>query len=77
MLQEKVRRGTFLVRERVKLKTRIKSILTYQGIKPRSTYGLFARKGVDWLHALDFEPAESYLRIISPQVMRSNWSPKD
>jgi transposase len=66
MLREKVRRRAFLVRERVKLRTKIKSILTYQGIKNPSTYGLFTRKGVEWLHTLNFSPVESYLRIISP-----------
>jgi transposase len=63
-LREKVRRRAFLVRERVKLRVKIKSILTYEGIKPPSDHGLFTLKGVEWLHALDLDPVESYLRIV-------------
>jgi len=66
MLREKVRRRAFLVRERSRLRAKIKSILTYQGNKPPSTYGLFTRKGVEWLHTLDLDPVESYLRVITP-----------
>jgi len=43
-LREKVRRRAFLVRERVKLRVKIKSILTYEGIKWPSEYGLFTKK---------------------------------
>ena len=46
ILQEQVRRRAFLVRERVKLRVKIKSILTYEGIRWPSDSGLFARKGV-------------------------------
>jgi transposase len=63
-LREKVRRRAFLVRERVKLRVKIKSILTYEGIKWPSEYGLFTKKGVEWLHSLNVEPVESYLRIM-------------
>jgi transposase len=66
MLREKIRRRAFLVRERVRLRTKIKSILTYEGIKPSSDYGLFTEKGVEWLHSQAMEPVESYLRIIKP-----------
>jgi len=65
-LREKVRRRAFLVRERVKLRTKIRSILTYEGIKPPSEHGLFTEKGVEWLHTLGLKPIESYLRVISP-----------
>ena len=44
-LRKKVRRRAFLVRERVKLRVKIKSILTCEGIKWPSEYGLFAMKG--------------------------------
>src|SRR3990170_3504036 len=63
-LREKVRRRAFLVRERVKLRVKIKSILTYEGIKPPSDHGLFTEKGKAWLHTLDLESVESYLRIL-------------
>jgi len=66
MLREKIRRRAFLVRERVRLRTKIKSILTYEGIKSSSDYGLFTEKGVEWLHSQALEPVESYLRIIKP-----------
>jgi transposase len=66
ILREKIRRRAFLVRERVRLRTKIKSILTYEGIKPPSEHGLFTEKGVEWLYGLDLEPVESYLTIIKP-----------
>lgn len=65
-LREKIRRRAFLVRERVRLKVKVKSILTYEGIRPSFEYGLFTNKGMEWLHSLDLEPIESYLRIIKP-----------
>jgi transposase len=66
VLREQVRRRAFLVRERVKLRVKIKSILTYEGIKWPSDTGLFTRKGVEWLHGLSLEPVESYLRVMKP-----------
>jgi transposase len=66
MLREKIRRRAFLVRERVRLRTKIKSILTYEGIKTPIEHGLFTEKGIEWLHSLTLEPVESYLRIINP-----------
>jgi len=66
MLREQVRRRAFLVRERVKLRVKIKSILTYEGIRWPSDTGLFTVKGVEWLHGLCFEPVESYLRVLKP-----------
>jgi transposase len=64
--REQVRHRAFLVRERVKLRVKIKSILTYEGIKWPSDTGLFTRKGVEWLHGLCLEPVESYLRVMKP-----------
>jgi len=66
MLREKIRRRAFLVRERVRLRTMIRSILTYEGIQPLSEHGLFTERGVEWLHSLAMEPVESHLRIIKP-----------
>ena len=66
LLREKVRRRAFLVRERVKIKVKIKSFLTYEGIKPPPDCGLFTVKGVEWLHRLKLEPVESYLRVMKP-----------
>ena len=63
-LREKVRRRAFLVRERVKLRVKIKSFLTYDGIKWPVDFGLFSRKGVEWLGSLKFESVDSYLRIM-------------
>jgi len=65
-LREQVRRRAFLVRERVRLRVKIKSVLTYEGVKPPADYGLFTEKGMEWLHILDLEPVESYLRVITP-----------
>ena len=52
-LREKVRRRAFLVRERVKLRVKVKSVLTYEGLKWPSDHGLFTKKGVEWLHELE------------------------
>lgn len=48
-LREKVRRRALLVREGVKLRVKIKSYLTYQGLKWPSEYGLWIKKGLVWL----------------------------
>ena len=63
-LREKVRRRAFLVRERVKLRVKVKSVLTYEGLKWPSDHGLFTKKGVEWLHDLGIGSIESYLRIL-------------
>ena len=65
-LREQVRRRAFLVSEHVKLRVKIKAVLTYEGIRWLSEEGLFTRKGVEWLHGLSMEPVESYLRVIKP-----------
>jgi transposase len=66
ILREKVRRRAFLVRERVKLRVKIKSVLTYEGLKWPSDHGLFTKKGLEWLHGLNLGPVESYLRVLKP-----------
>ncbi len=63
-LREKVRRRAFLVRERVKLRVKVKSVLTYEGLKWPTEHGLFTKTGVDWLHKQDIDSIESYLRIL-------------
>ena len=65
-LREKVRRRAFLVRQQSKLKVKIRSTLTYEGVKPPKEYGLFTRKGAEWLRGLGLEPLESYLRLMAP-----------
>jgi hypothetical protein len=52
------------VRNRVKLRVKIKAVLTYEGLKLPSDSGLFTRKGVEWLHGLNLPPVESYLHVI-------------
>jgi transposase len=64
VLREKVRRRAFLVRNRVKLRVKIKSVLTYEGLKWPSDSGLFTRKGLEWLRGLNLQPVESYLRVM-------------
>jgi len=66
VLREKVRRRAFLVRQRAKLMTKIRSVLAYEGIKPPEGCGLFTRKGVDWLRSLGLEPIDCYLRVMEP-----------
>lgn len=63
-LREKVRRRAFLVRERVRLRVKIKSFLTYQGLKWPTDHGLWTKGGLVWLHGLNLDPIESYLRLI-------------
>ena len=65
-LREEVRRRAFLVRERTKLRVKVRSILTYEGVKPPGSCGLFTEKGVGWLRGLGLEPIESYLRVMRP-----------
>jgi transposase len=65
-LREKVRRRAFLVRERTKLRVKVRSTLTYEGMRPPEGFGLFTEKGVAWLHGLGLEPIESYLRVLNP-----------
>jgi transposase len=64
LLREKIRRRAFLVRQHAKLKVR--SVLTYEGVKPPEGYGLFTKKGVEWLRGLGLEPVDCYLRLMPP-----------
>jgi transposase len=64
-LREKVRRRAFMVRMRSKLKVKIKAHLTINGLTPPSEYGLFTRKGLEWLHGLQSDAVESYPPILS------------
>jgi transposase len=64
-LREKVRRRAFLVRERVRLRVKIKSFLTYQGLKWPEDHGLWTKAGLIWLHGLNLDSVESYLRLIN------------
>jgi len=64
-LREKVRRRAFLVREQTKLKVKIRSTLTYEGIKPPEGYGLYTRKGREWLEGLGLESVRCYLRVMA------------
>jgi transposase len=65
-LREKVRRRAFLVRQVSKLKVKIRDIMAYEGVKPPEGYGLFTRKGVEWLSSLNLEPVDCYLRLMKP-----------
>ena len=55
-----------MVRQTTKLKVKIRDVLAYEGIKPPGVYGLYTRKGVDWLQGLGLEPVDCYLRIMEP-----------
>jgi len=65
-LRERVRRRAFLVRERAKLRTTIRGVLTYEGATPPTGHGLFTTQGVAWLHGLTLEPVDCYLRVMDP-----------
>ena len=69
-LREKVRRRAFLVRMRSRLKVKIRADLTINGVTPPSEYGLFTRKGNEWLHSLQSDPVESYLPVISTLTLQ-------
>lgn len=43
---------------------KIKSFLTYQGLKWPTNHGLWTKDGLVWLHGLNLDPVESYLRLI-------------
>ncbi|MEM3666727.1 MAG: transposase [Candidatus Bathyarchaeia archaeon] len=64
VLREKVRRRAFLVRERAKLKTKIRGVLAYEGVKIPEGLTLFTRKGFDWLSSLNLEAIDCYLRVM-------------
>jgi len=69
-LREKVRRRAFMVRMRSKLKVKIKADLTINGLTPPSEYGLFTRKGLEWLHGLQSDAVESYLPVLSTLTLQ-------
>ena len=48
------------------MKIKIRSVLTYEGIKPPVEYGLFTRKGRERLRGLGLGPVDSYLRMMEP-----------
>jgi transposase len=52
------------VRTRVKLRVKVKSVLTYEVLKWPSEHGLFTKKGIEWLHGQKLDSVESYLRIL-------------
>jgi transposase len=64
VLREKVRRRAFLVRQRTKLKVKIRGVLTYEGVRPPEGYGLYTRKGRQWPEGLGMESIHCYLRVI-------------
>lgn len=66
VLREKIRRRAFMVRQRTKLKVKIRDVLAYEGVKPSKEYGLFTGKGVEWLRCLGVEPVDCYLRLMAP-----------
>lgn len=66
LLSEKVRRRAFLVKQQTKLKVKIRSVLTNEGVKPPEGYGLFTRKGFGWLWSSGFEPVDCYIRLMPP-----------
>ena len=54
------------MRQVTKLKVKIRDVLAYEGIKPPTGYGLFTKKGVDWLSSLHLDPVDCYLRLMAP-----------
>ena len=66
VLREKVWRRSFLVGQQTKFKIKIRSTLTYEGVKLPGKYGLFTRNGREWLRDLGLEPVDSYLRMMEP-----------
>jgi transposase len=63
-LRVRARHRAFLVRQRIKLKVKIRGVLTYEGIKPPKERKLFTCKGADWLRSLGLDPVDCYLRLM-------------
>jgi transposase len=40
--------------------------MAYEGVKPPEGYGLFTKKGAEWLKCLGLEPVDCYLRLMGP-----------
>ena len=51
------------MRSRVKLRVKIKSVLTYEGLKWPVDHGLFTKNGVEWLHGLNLDSIECCLQV--------------
>ena len=45
---------------------KVKSVLTYEGLKWPTDHGLFTKNGVEWLHGLNLDSVECYLRVLKP-----------
>lgn len=69
-LRERVLRRAFLIRQRTKLKVKIRGVLTYEGIKPPEEYGLYTRKGREWLEGLGLDSICYYLRVMATLLRR-------
>jgi hypothetical protein len=39
--------------------------LAYEGVKLPKEHGFFTKRRVEWLHSLNLEPVECYLRIMA------------
>ncbi len=65
-LREKVRRRAFLVRMRTKLKNKVRMQLLYEGIKEpeENEFGVFTKKGAQWLESLKLDSVDMYMRLI-------------
>jgi len=55
-----------MVRQTTKLKVKIRGVLAYEGVKPPGEYGLYTRKGVEWLKGLGLEPVNCNLGLMEP-----------
>ena len=55
-----------MVREQILFKVKIRSILAHEGMKPPKKYGMFTRKGREWLRGLGLEPVDCYLQLMAP-----------
>ena len=45
---------------------KIQGVLTYEGVKPPTEFGLFTRRGVEWLRGLGLGVVDCYLRLMPP-----------
>ena len=41
-------------------------VLTYEGVRPPKGYGLYTKKGAEWLRGLGLDSVDSYLRLMAP-----------
>ena len=61
------------MRERVRLRVKVKSVLTYEGLKWPSEHGLFTKSGVEWLQSLNIDSISLTLEFSNVWMKKSDF----